>query len=251
MVKQLVPSALRPAARRALTRAKVAVGPSRGRGLSLRAEARFWRGWFDLPGANLDERLDPAIIDKTVLACIARLPAAEVSIIDVGAGPLSTLGTQAPAKRVRLTAVDPLADRYDTLLRERGITPLVRTQSCAGERLLELFDPETFDLAFAENSLDHAAEPLRIIHNMVTLVGPGGFVVLNHGPDEAEGSGYRQLHQWNFRERDGRCILWRPGTEYDLAAEFPGVSVACEVEHRRDGRRVICVMRKRESVPSA
>src|SRR3954453_1103846 len=97
-LKQLVPPSLRPTARRVLTGAKLALGPSRGRKLSLRAEARFWRGWFDLPAANLEERLDPAITDPTVLGCLAQLPAAEVSIIDVGAGPLSTLGTEAPAK---------------------------------------------------------------------------------------------------------------------------------------------------------
>ena len=242
--EKILPRRLHPIARRILRHGHLLAGPRLTRRWGLKAEARFWNTWFDLPEANLAERLDPAITDPTVLACFAKLSAQELALIDVGAGPLSTLGTRAPGKRVRLTAVDPLAERYDEVLAARGITPLVRTQPCAGEQLLERFKPNMFDLAFSENALDHAAEPLAVIANMVALVRPGGFVVLNHVPNEGQREGYGTLHQWNFAERDGRCVLWRPGVMHDLGDSFPSVTVRCTTEARKHGPRVICVLSK-------
>ena len=58
-------------------------------------EATFWEGWFTLPEADLQRRLDPAVDDPTVLECLSRLPGARAVVLDVGAGPLSTLGTRA------------------------------------------------------------------------------------------------------------------------------------------------------------
>jgi hypothetical protein len=67
-------------------------------------------------------------------------------------------------------------------------------------------------VAFARNALDHALDPLPIIHNMVAVVRPGCYVVLRHAVNEAVTEDYEQLHQWTFDERDGRCIVWRrPG----------------------------------------
>ena len=36
-------------------------------------------------------------------------------VLDVGAGPLSSLGTHVPGRDVEIIAVDPLADIYDEL----------------------------------------------------------------------------------------------------------------------------------------
>jgi hypothetical protein len=53
----------------------------------------------------------------------------EVSILDVGAGPLTSLGTRWEGRTVSITAVDVLAKSYERLLAELGITPPVRTES--------------------------------------------------------------------------------------------------------------------------
>ncbi len=42
-----------------------------------------------------------------------------------------------------------------------------------GEQLLTMFEPETFDLTFARNALDHSYEPIRVIRNMIGLVKTG------------------------------------------------------------------------------
>lgn len=221
-------------------RINLAKGP-RGRDRALAKEVAFWEGWFDRSDANVAERLDPHVTDPAVLSCLSRIDREQVSIIDVGAGPLSTLGTQAPDKQLSLVAVDPLAADYARLLEERGITPLVQTQFGSGEDLLEQFELERFDIAFAENTLDHTEHPLTIIENMFALVRKGGFVVLIHNENEAENAAYADLHQWNFQERDGACIIWRPGRQLDLRSV--GGTSECWTE-RPNRPRIVCVIER-------
>ena len=66
--------------------------------------------------------------------------------------------------------VDPLATHYDRLLRRFDIQPAARTIGAHGERLLRHFPRESFDIAFAVNSLDHSYDPLLIVANMLDLV---------------------------------------------------------------------------------
>jgi SAM-dependent methyltransferase len=80
----------------------------------------------------------------------------------------------------------------------------VPTQACEGERLLERFGPDTFDVAYARNAIDHVVDPRRVIENMVGIVRSRGYVVLRHTRNEALNHDYGQLHQWNFDERNGR-----------------------------------------------
>lgn len=239
-----VPAPLHPPLRRALRRYNLLRGPARGRRRALQTEVHFWAGWFDLPEADVARRLRPEIDDPVVLDCLARLGDGQARVLDVGAGPLSTLGTLAHGRQVHLTAVDPLADDYDALLARAGVTPLVRTQRCTGEELPANFAPGSFDLAFAENALDHAVDPLAVIRNMVAVVRPGGYVILNHAPDEGEHAGYGNVHQWNFRQEAGDCVLWRPGRRHQLSQVLDGVTLTCRTDRHRDRDRVVCVIER-------
>lgn len=71
-------------------------------------------------------------------------------LIDVGSGPVTTLGKTLNGKKLDITAVDSLADRYNELLDKYGLRPPVRTRAAESEKLTELFEPNTFDLAHAE-----------------------------------------------------------------------------------------------------
>jgi SAM-dependent methyltransferase len=253
-IKELIPQPLEPPLRAILAlyrrivlrRYRLAMGPVRRRNRALAAEVAFWDSWFDRSDANLDERLDSALTDRLVVECLTRIPHDDVSIIDVGAGPLTTLGTAGAGKRISLTAVDPLADQYARILYERSITPPVKTEQCSGEELLVRFDPESFDVAFAENALDHSLDPLAIIKNMVSLVKAGGFVVLRHNSNQAERVDYATLHQWNFEEQEGRCIIWREGVHRDLGSTLSETAtVECWTEPALDGvEHVVCVIAK-------
>jgi SAM-dependent methyltransferase len=193
-----------------------------------RSELRFWRKYLDSEGPWADDlrrRLDPAsaVGAPVLVECLDRIPRPRVSIIDVGAGPITIVGYTHRGKELAVTATDALAEDYDRLLADAGLDPPVRTLECKGEDLSERFEPRSFDIAYARNSLDHSLDPIRVIENMLGLVRPDGFVVLEHLRNEGKSAGYRGLHQWNFDERDGGLVVWRHrGPEWDAGARLAG-----------------------------
>jgi Methyltransferase domain len=194
------------------------------------SEVDFWAGWLvGAPGteqwkSDRDERLNPEteIRDPLVRDELDRNPAEEISILDVGAGPVTWLGFRYPGKTLTIVAVDPLADEYDRLLREAGLDPPVRTIRVAGEELLEHFGAGRFDIAYATNALDHSADPFTIISNMVAVVRSGGAVLLRHKRNEGESARYGGLHQWNFDVVDERLVLWNNAAQVDVGSSLEG-----------------------------
>jgi SAM-dependent methyltransferase len=193
-----------------------------------RSEVDFWAEWLaGAPGteqwaSDRDARLrgDTEVRDPLLRAELERLAATEISILDVGAGPLTALGYRYPGKTLTIVPVDPLAHEYDRLLLDIGREPPVRTVRVAGEELLARFGPGRFDIAFAVNSLDHSAEPLAIISDMIGVVRPGGVVLLRHKRNEGESARYAGMHQWNFDHVDGRFLLWNDAEEIDVGASL-------------------------------
>ncbi len=193
-------------------------------------EVDFWADWLvGAPGteqwaSDREERLSPdtEIRDSLVRAELARNPAQEISILDVGAGPITWLGYRYPGKTLRIVPVDPLADEYDRLLRDAGLEPPVRTTRVSGEELLDHFGRGTFDIAYATNALDHSADPLRIISNMVAVVRPSGVVLLRHKRNEGESAHYGGLHQWNFDVCETGLLLWNDAVRLDVGSALAG-----------------------------
>jgi SAM-dependent methyltransferase len=196
-------------------------------------EVDFWEDWLTgAPGtehwaSDREERLDAStpIRDPLVRAELERNPAEQISILDVGAGPLTWLGYRYPGKTLAIVPVDPLADEYDRLLRAAVLEPPVRTIRVAGEALLEHFGPATFDIAYATNALDHSADPFAIISNMVAVVRRGGVVLLRHKRNEGESARYGGLHQWNFDAVDGSLLLWNNASKFDVGSALGGRAV--------------------------
>jgi SAM-dependent methyltransferase len=195
-----------------------------------RNEVDFWARWLTgAPGTekwagDREERLNPEteIRDPVVRAELGANHADEIVILDVGAGPLTWLGYRYPGKRLTIVPVDPLAAEYDRLLRDAGLEPPVRTIRVAGEDLLDHFRPASFDIAYATNALDHSADPLTIIANMVSLVRAGGVVILRHKRNEGQSARYSGLHQWNFDAVDGRLLLWNEAAKVDVGPALAG-----------------------------
>lgn len=223
----------------------------------LPSEVSFWKEYIDSGGLawpdEFAERLDPAtpLSESLIADRLGEIPSEAVSILDVGAGPMTTLGKTYPGKALEISAVDPLASQYDRLLSHSGLTPPVRTLACRGEQLLDRFPPESFDVAYARNSLDHCDDPVLVIRNMVRLVRPGGLVVLRHYRTEAETEQYQGLHQWNFELRAGELLLWSRWGEHNLSRMLTGeVEVECRHEGGSDHAEwVVCVMTKRRRRP--
>jgi SAM-dependent methyltransferase len=218
----------------------------------LPSEVAFWKEYVETGGLDWPdeyaERLDPAstLTEPLIAGRLGGLPGETASILDVGAGPMTTLGKTYPGKTLTITAVDPLAGDYDRLLAKAGVVPPVRTLACRGEELLERFPPESFDVAYARNSLDHSDDPARVIANMVRLVKPGGWVALRHYRTEAETERYHGLHQWNFDIRGQDLFLWSQWAEHNLTRMLrPEVDVECGYEGGSDHAEwVACVMNK-------
>ena len=204
------------------------VDPVRCRRCALAEEVEYWAEWLATRGGKYaDEyayRFDPLaeVADPALREVLTELAKPEASILDVGAGPASTVGSRFPGTALSVAAVDPLADEYDRLLAGARVVPPVRTERLAGERLVERFGRDRFDIAYSRNALDHAVDPMSIIENMLAVARPGGYVVLRHVCNEAVRQAYVQLHQWNFDERDGRFIVWRVGHETNVTELLSG-----------------------------
>jgi hypothetical protein len=180
------------------------------------AEYQFWDSWFATKGARWShdyiERLDnnsvcchphAAILDQ--LSCNFSL--ADISILDVGAGPLTCINKNYKNVRLNITAVDLLADLYDDILLKNGIDPPVKTRLCSGEKIGEVFSEKAFHWINARNALDHMEVPFDVINQMLYLVKPSGIITLFHYENEAMKENYAGYHQWNFFIKDGDfCI---------------------------------------------
>ena len=220
----------------------------RGKGVS--HEVDFWTRWFTTKGLywpdDYRRRLDPdSQLDESLI--VERLPelGEEVSILDVGAGPLTILGKRYPGKTLRITPVDPLAREYDRLLAGYEVEAPIRTEFCPGEWLLKKFPPGGFDIAYARNSIDHSYDPAAIIRNMVTLVKPGGYVLLRHVRREGEHQKYSGFHQWNLDVEDGHFVLWNRVSNRDLTEELAQfASIDAYRDDSGDDDWIVAVIRK-------
>jgi SAM-dependent methyltransferase len=188
-------------------------------------EVAFWDHWLETRGFNWPEdyarKTNPrarVLIPRRFLPPEARrvtrfLPGRRprLSILDVGSGPLSIVGTRLPGVDVELVPTDPLADRYRELLARHGVAAPVETRACAAESLADELGEERFDVVYCQNALDHSADPLAGLEQMTRAVKPGRWVVLKHTLDEGETEDYVGLHDWNFNLDRGRFVIWRPG----------------------------------------
>jgi SAM-dependent methyltransferase len=207
-------------------------------------EVRYWAEALSAADAReqFANRLDPRapVDDVNLVRAIEELSGEEVKILDVGSGPLTSVGKTHPGRRLEIVAADPLADEYARVLREAGIEAPVVPVACGGEELVERFGPASFDVAYALNSLDHSADPMAVIGNMLTVASPGGRVALTHMRCEGERNGYFGIHFWNMDIQEGRFVVWNRDERHDVGTELAG---RAEVEGELSGDWVRCLIR--------
>jgi SAM-dependent methyltransferase len=168
-----------------------------------------------------------------------------VRILDVGAGPLTTLGRHWEGHQIEIVAVDPLAEEYRALLKRLGISPPTETTLAHGEKLLEKFQPDQFDMAYSSNALDHSYDPVLAIGQMLKVVKPQGYVYLWHFANEGLTEAYQGLHQWNFDVRDNDFIIGDGRRHFSLAGEFgSSAKLQCERQFAYGKPVVIAKLRK-------
>ena len=150
-----------------------------------------------------------------------------------------------------MTAIDPLADAYDRLLDKYHVKPIIRTQKAYAESLTTRFPPNTFDLVFARNSIDHARNPEMAILQMIEVAKTGCYVLLVHYVNEAERAGYTGLHQWNFSmSANGDFLISSGSVRVNMTRKVAGLcTTTCELDTVPDARarsvELIVKMKKR------
>jgi SAM-dependent methyltransferase len=166
----------------------------------LQSEIDFWVRWYGNKGLiwpeNYIYRLDP---DSEIQGYVAKyLKSGYEKILDVGAGPLTSLGKKCNKRSLNIIACDPLADYYEDINKQFNIIPIVKTEFCKAELLSQKYGCNTFDIIHAENCIDHSENPLKCIIEMLHVVKCGGVILLRHTVKEGENQHYIGLHQWNF-----------------------------------------------------
>ena len=190
------------------------------------SEVGFWQHWLKTKGSHwaddYRDRLDPARpFNNFVEEAIRDTGSREIDVLDVGSGPITGLGYVSKKFDVRITATDPLGDAYAVLLKEAGVTPPVRTQTCFGEHLLEHFGSRRFHVCYSSNALDHSIDPRTILFAMAQLLRPNGLLLLRMFKNEGASVGYEGLHNWNFDiDEQSNLVLWNPAEKYNINEEL-------------------------------
>lgn len=215
----------------------IRVGVNKTWSSGLKEELEFWDEWFRTKGSiwpdEYKRRLDPLEpLSHYHRDFINHLPQDKVRILDVGAGPLTVLGKIHPSKELVIVATDALAREYDDLLSKHRIDPPVRTILAKAERLTRIFPENSFDLVYAQNSLDHSYDPLEATRQMIRVAKEGCYVVLDHIENEAENENYQGLHQWNFTVREGNFTIASRDIVIDISRELSSLGeLVCSSEN--------------------
>ncbi len=203
--------------------------------LGLAEEKWFWDRYLGSGGYRWPEefrtRMSPGLELPRHLVELLPAPAgARVTVLDVGSGPLTCVGSKCSGREVTVVAVDPLAEWYAALFAKHRVEPAVRPIACDAERLRSRFTDNSFDLVHARNCIDHGVDPPRAIEEMLAVVKTGCHVVLDHAVNEAQKQRYRGLHQWNFFEKGGRFFVGGKRSSVDLSQALASrAEVRCDV----------------------
>lgn len=183
-------------------------------------EIAFWRGVIDRHCKNPENsafraKLDPERpLQKTVLNRLrSSLTSGQSTarVLDVGCGPLSTIGKKADGLTVDVVGLDPLADDYQALFQDSTLVRPHESVNGFAERASEYFGEASFDYVHAENSLDHCQDAGRALSELQRVCKPDAVFFFRVFVNEGEHNHYAGFHQWNFDTYNEKVIFWRPG----------------------------------------
>lgn len=189
------------------------------------SEAVFWSFWLRRRRDRIEElfpsnRPFPESFEK-YLRHVAGRP---VDVLEVGSGPIGSLGSRHPTRTIRVTPTDVLAGAYARIRRRRRIELPVAPVFADAERLVDQFGNDAFDLVYAENCIDHMEDAMRALLQMIDVVRPGGWVVLDHNVEEGRHTEYTGMHRWNFNAVEGDLWLWNRRRRTNVTRALAGVA---------------------------
>ena len=198
-------------------------------------EIEFWNLWIRTRGAiygkkgaeSYANQICPnKMLDEQSAALLPEnTPVDSIKILDVGSGPINSLGTLYKGQRLTVIGADPLAISYKSLHKRYHLTPSYPHRLAYAEDLNLFFDRDEFDLVVCQNALDHTFDPCRAIKQMVEVSKPGGYVLLRHGVREGENQDYDGLHQWNLDlNSEGDFVIWNKSLTYNINQLSGGIA---------------------------
>lgn len=214
---------------------------------NLTTEVNFWRGYCKNWVENNEFRLHPEthpflyadffndiVLDKDI-----------IEVLDVGAGPLTYLGLVHPEKKINIIAIDALADEYNIILKELNINPIIRTIKLNAENLTTTFGENKFDVIWCANALDHTHNPETVLLNMINVVSPTGYIILQHANNEGLRNNYGGLHQWNiYINDDGDYIFSSKNESVNITQHYKEIINIKNYILTPDVHRVIITKKK-------
>ena len=191
---------------------------------NLQEELEFWSYWAESNGApnpeHHAERTNPATPIQTRIVEYGRnLGKAKLDVLDVGSGPLTKVGHQAPADMaINVHTCDPLAPAYIEAFSRHGINIPNPPRFALAEYLSSFYNSNSMDVITYNNALDHSFYPIRSLNEMLRVVRVGGLIICSHKRNEGDNANYHGLHQFNIDTAEGRPILWNQGARSNIEA---------------------------------
>jgi hypothetical protein len=174
------------------------------------------------------KRLDIELpLHKNVQSLVDLIDKIEITILDVGSGPVPFLGRKS-TKNIKLTAVDYLAKNYYELYNQYNVYPPTIPLPIDASELSLTFKNNSFDIVYARNSIDHTFNPIKCIQEMVNV--SNKYVILEHKINEGMIENYQGLHNWNFFIKDSEFYIGNKyGEEVCVNEHLPNSTINCQL----------------------
>jgi SAM-dependent methyltransferase len=176
----------------------------------------------------IKKRLDMELpLHQNVQSLVDSIDKPEISILDVGSGPVPFLGRNS-TKNIKLTAADYLAENYYELYNRYNLYPPTIPIPLDASELSLHFQKNYFDIVYARNSIDHTFDPIRSIQEMVNV--SNKYVILEHKMNEGMVESYQGLHNWNFFIKDSKFYISNKiGDVFCMNDFLPNLKIECQL----------------------
>jgi len=148
----------------------------------------------------------PGIRDE-VVKLKTRFNVGLLETLEIGSGPNSNLSYWVDKKLIIVTAIDPLADKYKKIMKKLNYRYPITPIKMKGEDLLKNFDKESFHIIFAQNSLDHAEDPLKCFKNGYFLLKKGGLMFVCTNIKEGTRKNWAGMHKFDIFMKNQELFL--------------------------------------------
>ena len=166
----------------------------------------------------------------------------KVSILDIGSGACPTGGWTWPGVDVHFVQADALAEQYLTIYDELGIVPPLPIEE--QNMTAMTYSDASFDIVHCRNALNHCADPLQAVREMVRV--SREWVCLSHGEAPYAVERYKGMHLWHISMADdGKdVVIWGKDNKFLLSECVLGFSSYSDPRQYKKTRIVMSYLRK-------